>query len=269
MDRVWFTECAILFMDATLYDQLHRIEHTHWWFRARRHIVWSLVRRYIDGNPNRRLQVCELGCGTGGNLAAIADEHDVVGIECSSKALAYARQTLGSRVRFGSLPHEIDLPPASFDVVLLTDVLEHIDDDVSAARTALTLLRPGGIVVATVPAYQWLYSPHDAQHHHFRRYSKPRFRSLWAVPHCSSLLLSHYNSLLFAPAAAVRLMAKLRSPQQATSGLQVPPQLMNGLLAKVMRSEANLIGRVPIPFGLSLVSVTRKLRAPAPMLPAA
>jgi SAM-dependent methyltransferase len=167
------------------------------------------------------------------------------------------------------LPHEIDLPPASFDVVLLTDVLEHIDDDVSAARTALGLLRPGGIVVATVPAYQWLFSPHDARHHHFRRYSKPRFKALWTVPHCSSLLLSYYNSLLFVPAAVVRLIAKLRSPQHATSDLHVPPQLMNGLLANVMRSESNLIGRVPMPFGLSLVSVTRKLRSSAPMLPAA
>ena len=101
----------------------------HWWFRARRHIVWSLVRRYVDGGANRRLRVCELGCGTGGNLAAIADDHDVVGVECSPQALDYARQSLGDRVRFGSLPDDIDLPRSSFDVVLMTDVLEHIEND--------------------------------------------------------------------------------------------------------------------------------------------
>src|ERR671936_880502 len=50
-------------MDATLYDELHRMEQTNWWFRARRHIVWSLVRRYIGGPSNRRLRVCGLGCG--------------------------------------------------------------------------------------------------------------------------------------------------------------------------------------------------------------
>src|SRR6267154_1418881 len=115
-------------MEAQLYDELHRVEQSHWWFRARRHIVWSLVRRYVDDGPNRRLRVCDLGCGTGGNLAAIAEDHDVVGVECSPKALAIAQQSLGGRVRIGSLPHEIDLPLQSFDVVLMTDVLEHIED---------------------------------------------------------------------------------------------------------------------------------------------
>ena len=60
----------------------------------------------------------------------------------------------------------------SFDVVLLTDVLEHIEDDTRSAQRQFDCCEPGGIVVATVPAYQWLYSPRDAQHHHFRRYGK-------------------------------------------------------------------------------------------------
>ena len=119
-------------MDATLYDELHRVEQTHWWFRARRHIVWSLVRRYADGSASRRLRICELGCGTGGNLASIASEHEVTGVECAPEALRYARQSLGDRVRFGRLPHELELPPQSFDVVLMTDVLEHIEADAAS-----------------------------------------------------------------------------------------------------------------------------------------
>ncbi|HEX5472368.1 MAG TPA: class I SAM-dependent methyltransferase, partial [Lacipirellulaceae bacterium] len=186
-------------MDAALYDELHRVEQTHWWFQARRHIVWSLVQRYMSGTQDRRLRVCELGCGTGGNLVALADSHDVVGVECSPQALAYARQSLGNRVRYGRLPHEIDLPPESFDVVLMTDVLEHIEDDASSAIAALRLLRPGGVLVATVPAYQWLYAPRDAHHHHFRRYGKSRFAELWQRPDAQTLLLSHYNTLLFPP----------------------------------------------------------------------
>src|SRR4051812_23485373 len=98
-------------MDACLYDELHRVGQTHWWFRARRHIVWSLVRRYMPKSVERRLRVCELGCGTGGNIAPLADKHDVVGVECSPHALAYARRSLGSRVCYGKLPRHIDLPP--------------------------------------------------------------------------------------------------------------------------------------------------------------
>jgi SAM-dependent methyltransferase len=245
-------------MDVKLYDELYRVEQDHWWFRARRDIVWSLVRRYVQGADSRRLKICELGCGTGGNLAALADRHDVVGVECSSHALEYARRRLGNRVRAGSLPDNIDLPSQSFDVVLLTDVLEHIEDDGRSAQTAIRLLRPGGIVVATVPAYQWLYSPRDAHHHHFRRYSKRRFQSLWSRPDTEPLVLSYYNSLLFPPAAAVRLVSKLWSADRVAGDLRVPAGRLNALLAHIMRSESSLLGRVMLPFGLSLVAVIRK-----------
>ena len=86
-------------MEATLYDELARVEEDHWWFQARRQIVWSLVDRYVEGGTQRRLKICELGCGTGGNLTAVAWKHEVVGVECSELALAYARRKLGSRAR--------------------------------------------------------------------------------------------------------------------------------------------------------------------------
>jgi SAM-dependent methyltransferase len=251
----------VTIMDTTLYDELHRVEQTHWWFRARRHIVWSLVRRYIAGSENRRLRVCELGCGTGGNLAAISGEHDVVGVECSPHALDYARQTLGSRVRFGCLPHDIDLPPNTFDVVLMTDVLEHIEDDTASAVTALELTRSGGIVVATVPAYQWLYSPRDAHHHHFCRYGKNQFRALWDKADSQIELLSHYNTALFPLAAAARVASKLSRRRSEPGDISIPPRQMNEQLARLMQCEANLLGRIPMPFGLSLVAVVRKRTA--------
>jgi SAM-dependent methyltransferase len=245
-------------MDASLYDELHRVEQTHWWFRARRHIVWSLVQRYVEGGANRRLRVCELGCGTGGNLTAIEAEHDVVGVECSPHALEYARQSLGNRVHFGSLPHEIDLPPSSFDVVLMTDVLEHIENDAASAIAALELVRPGGIIVATVPAYQWLFSPRDAHHHHFRRYGKQQFGELWDASHACVELLSHYNTALFPAAAAVRLASKLSWHRNEPGDISIPPRSINEQLARLMKCEANLLGRVPMPFGLSLIAVVRK-----------
>ncbi|HVT30279.1 MAG TPA: class I SAM-dependent methyltransferase [Lacipirellulaceae bacterium] len=246
-------------MDAALYDELHRVEQTHWWFQARRHIVWSLVRRYVSGIPNRRLRVCELGCGTGGNLVALAERYDVVGVECSPQALAYARHTLGDRVRYGRLPHEIGLPPENFDVVLMTDVLEHIEDDAASAIAALKLLRPGGVLVATVPAYQWLYAPRDAHHHHVRRYGKRQFRSLWRRPDAQMLLLSHYNMLLFPPAAAVRILNKWLPQRDAPGDLSVPPQFVNGVLARMMRCEKHLLGRLPLPLGLSLIAAIQKI----------
>lgn len=247
-------------MEASLYEELAQAEEHHWWFQARRTIVWSLVGRYVDGGDQRRLQICELGCGTGGNLTAIAWKHEVVGIECSDVALAYARAKLGDRVKHGSLPYEVDLPESSYDVVLLTDVLEHTLDDAASAQTALSLLKPAGIVVATVPAYQWLYSPRDARHHHHRRYSKRQFRALWPSTAATIELLSHYNTLLFAPAAAMRLANKAwgRNADRPIRDLRIPSKPINRLLAETMAGERTLLGRVPMPFGLSLIAVARK-----------
>lgn len=245
-------------MNAALYEELHRVEQSHWWFRARRRIVWSLVDRFASVQTCRRLRVCELGCGTGGNLIGVSEKYDVVGVECSPHALAYAQAELGSRVIRGSLPYDVDLPLASFDVVLLTDVLEHIEDDAASAQTALSLLRPGGIVVATVPAYQWLYSPRDAHHHHFRRYGKRQFAALWPGTQAQRLLLSHYNTLLFPAAAIIRSASKLLGGRTKPGDLRIPPRVANSLFARAMSSEANLLGRVPLPFGLSLVAVMRK-----------
>ena len=255
-------------MNASLYDELYRVEQTHWWFRARRQIVWSLVGRYMGGASENRLKICELGCGTGGNLAEVADKHDVIGVECSPQAIAYAKLRLGDRVRHGHLPDNVDLPRASFDVVLLTDVLEHVEDDTASARTALKLLRPGGIVVATVPAYQWLYSPRDAQHHHFRRYSRQRFAKLWPAASADTLLLSHYNTLLFPPAAAVRLFEKLVPPRGTSGDLAATDGYVNKVLTQIMASERNLLGRLPLPCGLSLIAVARKLETAAMARPA-
>jgi SAM-dependent methyltransferase len=209
------------------------------------------------------MKICELGCGTGGNLAAVAERHDVVGVECSPLALEYARRRLGNRVIRGSLPNDISLPANSFDVVLLTDVLEHIEDDTASARMALRLLRPGGIVVATVPAYQWLYSPRDAAHHHFRRYSKSRFHDLWRGGDAKVALLSHYNTLLFPLAALVRMASRFILDRGNSGDLAIPPKFVNNLFAGIMRSEVNVLGRMALPFGLSLIAVIRRSRAMA------
>jgi len=211
----------------------------------------------MPDSADRRLRVSELGCGTGGNIAPLADKHDVVGVECSPQALAYARTKLGTRICFGKLPHEIYLPPQSFDVVLMTDVLEHIEDDSGSAEIAINLLRPGGVLIATVPAYQWLYSPRDAQHHHFRRYGKKQFAKLWPTAACKIELLSYYNTLLFPIAAAARLGSKF-SKRESSGDLTLPPKWINEHLTGIMRCELNLLGRVPMPFGLSLIAVLRK-----------
>ncbi len=245
-------------MDSDLYDQQFRVEQEHWWFRAKRHIIWTLVERYTAAPSNGKLRVCDIGCGTGANLAEVKDRYDVVGVESSPLALAYARTRLGDRVFQGDLPSNIDLPPESFDVVVLADVLEHVEDDYGSLATAHRLLRTGGLIVATVPANPWLYCEYDVRLHHVRRYNKKQFRSLIQSTGAELKLLSYFNTLLFPPAVAVRMLDKLRPKRDPMRVLELPSKTVNALLTQTMMSEAIVLGRIPLPFGLSLVAVTQK-----------
>jgi 2-polyprenyl-3-methyl-5-hydroxy-6-metoxy-1,4-benzoquinol methylase len=217
-------------MDSDLYDQQFRVEQDHWWFRAKRHIIWTLVERYSTAPPNGTLRVCDIGCGTGANLAAVKDRYNVIGVESSPLALEYARSRLGERVFRGELPSDIDLPSESFDVVVLSDVLEHVEDDRGSVATAMR----------------------------FRRYSKKQFRTLMKTTAAEIKLLSYFNTLLFSPAVAVRMLGKLMPKRDPTIVLEVPRKPFNQLLAPIMMSEAVALGRIPLPFGLSLVAVAEK-----------
>lgn len=245
-------------MDSDLYEQQWRVEQEHWWFRARRHIILTLLDGHASQPSNGRLQVCDLGCGTGGNLAAIADRYDVYGVDKAPEAVAFARQRLGDCVRVGALPDCVELESNRFDGVLITDVLEHVEDDKGSLATALRILRPGGIIVATVPANPWLYCDMDRRLHHFRRYNKGQFRELLNVEGADVRLLSHFNTLLFPAAGFLRFVSKIVKSRDAILDLEVPAGPINRILEPVLRSEAFLLDKLTLPFGLSLVAVVRK-----------
>lgn len=245
-------------MQDHLYDELWNVEQDHWWFVARRQIIDSLIGRYLPAAKSSKLEMCELGCGTGGNLVQWAGKHQVVGLDASEKALDYARHRVDVRLECGRLPDEIPFPDESFDVVLMADVLEHVEEDAAAARAALSLLRVGGILVATIPAHQWLFSPRDIQHHHFRRYSKRTLRRILDVPGTEIELLSYYNSVAFPLAVVARLWSKLPGMGSSVGDLTVPATPLNAFFTRVFASERHLLGRVPMPPGLSLITVVRK-----------
>jgi len=245
-------------MEAELFDELWQVEQRHWWFVARRRIVESMVERYAPQQASGPLRICELGCGTGGNLAYWNDQHEVFGMDSSERALEYAHRRVGARVERGALPDDVPFEPASFDVVLMTDVLEHIEDDVASAEVAISLLRKNGIFVATVPAHQWLYSPRDAHHQHFRRYAKKDFSRLFQMPGVQIEHLGFYNSLLFPPAAAVRMASKWLGREAEPGDLRVPFGWLNRTLTGIFSFERRLLGRVPMPTGLSLITAVRR-----------
>jgi SAM-dependent methyltransferase len=138
----------------------------------------------------------------------------------------------------------------------LLDVLEHVPDDLGSLRAIHRRLKPGGALLLTVPANPWMWSAHDAAHHHFRRYTKNQLKELFLRSGLEVQLLSYFNTLLYPLIAAARIAGKIIRKESADDKL--PNASVNAALNSIFGIEAWLIGRLPMPFGVSLVAVVRR-----------
>jgi SAM-dependent methyltransferase len=237
-------------MERVVYQQMAELDDRHWWYRARRKILADLIRREANLPPNAR--ILEIGCGTGHNLAMLSGFGHVDGLELDDEAAALSEKRLGRGILRSPLP-ELDGVTDDYDLIGAFDVIEHIDDDRAALDAIATKLKPGGKFIMTVPAHPWMWTAHDVANHHKRRYSK---RSLRALIQGSPLKLDrigYFNSLLFPVAVAERALSKLRGKDNGDVSL--PPKPLNAALEAVFGSERYLVGRLPLPPGLSLFAV--------------
>ena len=147
-------------------------------------------------------------------------------------------------------------PENAYDLIALLDVLEHVVDDKGSLAAILTRLKPGAALLLTVPANPWMWSAHDTAHHHHRRYRKREIATLARDAGYEIELLSPFNSLLFPPIAAARFIGRLRGDQSSDDAM--PGAAVNKALKTIFGLERGLIGRVPMPFGVSLVAVLRR-----------
>lgn len=138
----------------------------HWYFRGRAAVIRGALRRVL---PRRPLRLLEIGCGTGHVLRGLGEFGELMGIETNDALLGVARAA-GLDARKGALPDDLPVAPGWADVVLLLDLIEHLDDDAAGLRGARRALAEGGLLVVTVPAYWWLWSRHDVALGHRRRY---------------------------------------------------------------------------------------------------
>jgi SAM-dependent methyltransferase len=151
------------------------------------------------------------------------------------------------------LPGLSGVPQKHYDLIGAFDVVEHVEDDRAALASIAERLKPGGKLVLTVPAHQWMWSAHDVVNHHKRRYSKRGLRRLLEESPLKLDTIGYFNSLLFPVAIAERLSSKLRGKDDAD--LTLPPAPLNTVLERIFAAERHLVGRLPLPPGLSLFAV--------------
>lgn len=238
-------------MERVIFDRMAALDQTHWWYVARRKILSDAIERLIS--PPRDARILEIGCGTGHNFGMLGRFGRVDAIEVDDTARALASERLGRPVGSAPLPELTGIADASYDLIALLDVLEHIKDDKAALASIRTKLKPGGRIILTVPANSWMWSAHDTVHHHFRRYNRRTLGGVVSAAGLQSRFVSHFNTLLFPLAAAVRIVGKVTGREEADDAQ--PPAPLNGVFTSVFGAERHLIGRVPMPFGVSLLAV--------------
>jgi SAM-dependent methyltransferase len=238
-------------MERVVYEQMAELDDRHWWYRARREVLAALIRR--EAKPPKGAKILELGCGTGHNLAMLSGFGYVDGLELDEEARTLSEKRLGRKVMSAPLPELAGVPDRGYDLIGAFDVIEHIADDGAALDSIAEKLKPTGKFVMTVPAHQWMWSAHDVVNHHKRRYSRRSLKALIDASPMKLQKIGYFNSLLFPLAVLQRAASKLRGDEDAD--VRLPPAPLNAALEKAFAAERYLVGRLPLPPGLSLFAV--------------
>lgn len=242
-------------MEKFMYGDFDRFEDDHWWFSGRREVVSAFLETRLGAT--RGLKILDVGCGTGGMLPMLARWGQVSGFDPFTEAIEAAqRRAPEAKVWKGEVPEAL---PAdhSYDLITAFDVLEHLDDPVGAIARIKDALAPRGLFVATVPAYQFLWSHHDDVNHHRRRYTVQMLKEHLEAGGLQVEKATHFNSALFPPIAAVRLAQKALGRQhthEARSDTQPTHPLLNAALRELFAAERLIVGRAPMPFGVSIIA---------------
>ena len=251
-------------MEDTVYKEFLELEDGHWWFRGRRAIFISLLDRYLGrGRQDERL-VMDVGCGVGGMLQPLEEYGRAVGTDVTFQGLKHCSDRGFPRLvaSHGPVAPFVD---GVFDCITAFDALEHIEDDVGTLREFHRMLKPGGLIVASGPAYQFLFAQQDRNTHHFRRYSRGVFTSRAKEAGFEIVQASYINFWLFPIILPIVLMQKAvqavvpHNPDDDGSNIGIGiPNWLNEMLAGIFSSEAKVLRHVSAPAGHSLVMVARK-----------
>jgi len=238
-------------MERAVFDRMAEHDQVHWWYVARRRILADLIRREADLPDDAR--ILEIGCGTGHNFEMLGGFGRLDALEVDAEARALAGRRLGREIGDAALPGLAGVPDRTYHLIALLDVLEHVDGRPESLRSIAAKLAPGGKILVTVPAYQWMWSAHDLAHHHKLRYSKKGLRRDAEAAGLKVDRIGFFNSLLFPIAAAVRLLGKAFG--KSSSDDKLPPRPLNAIFQKIFGLERHLVGRVPMPAGVSIFAL--------------
>ncbi len=245
-------------MEPVEYQRMFDLEDRHWWFQGRLEMVRRMLTRHAPRATPGSVRLLDIGCGTGMFLQKQNPSWTTFGLDRSFQALRFTRQRgIGRLVCADSVA--LPFPNASFDVVTAFDLIEHVEGDCLLVSEVHRVLKPGGILLATVPAHPLLWSAHDRALHHKRRYRWKQFDSLFD----EKLWIKRRMTWTFAaiyPVAALVRSAKNLLPLSgsASADTHMTSSWLNAFLIRLHFLEAALVDKINLPFGLSILTIREK-----------
>jgi SAM-dependent methyltransferase len=234
---------------AAAYPELYE---RHWWWRAREEFLVSVLRRHLQSGSVQR--ILDVGCAGGLFFDRLSEFGVVHGVE-NDTSMRTGR-TDDDLIHWG--PLETFRPAHPFTVILFLDVLEHLSAPVEALRRALEFLGPGGLLVATVPAFPLLWTRHDELNHHRARYTKRSLAEVVTRAGGQVTRLDYFFHWTFPVKLGVRMVEYLNLYPKRTLVPSIPPKPLNRVLYWVSRLEQVCHAERLVPFGSSLLCIATR-----------
>lgn len=241
-------------MQTDEYRRMFELEDRYWWFVGRRRIAIGLLKRFVKNQEN--LRILDLGCGTGVISGELAFLGDVLSVDRSDVALKFCQERQLKRLLLSD-GTQLGVKTDSFDGMIALDIFEHIEDDRAAFLEAIRVLKPGGCLVLSVPAYRFLWGPHDIALMHHRRYVRHEMKNRLESAGFRVVKISYSVFLLFPIVCVVRFFEK-RKKGEPKASLAPLPNWMNSLLIGIQAIEAKLVDVFNLPWGSSIIAVAVK-----------
>ena len=242
-------------------------EDRHAWFAGRTRAIL----KYLDGalpplEAGERRKILDIGGGAGNMAHHLAHYGEVIDLDYNPRPLAVA-QLRGLEALQGA-GNELPFPDNEFDLISLLDTVEHIADEFGVFEECLRVLKPGGKMIVTVPAFMWLWSYNDEINDHERRYTVPEMRQKLEMTGYDVLRISYNNFFLFPAIAGMRFLRPydpdLESPHLTEDEevyqveMEPIPEPVNSVLHVIGWLEAEMLQRVGLPFGTSIICMAEK-----------
>lgn len=251
-------------LSETAEPSIHRIyyqvERHHWWFLGRKEILLSMIQNHFPQLKDKT--VLDIGASTGSyveafqELGAQVEAHDA-----SLQAISYLRRvSRNGNIQKKKFPDDYQTTSLlKYDLVLLLDVLEHIRDDKQAFHAAFDLVKPGGLLILTVPACMWLWGPYDVCNRHYRRYHLKQVQKLVNHEEVAVKKLSYFSTLLFPLMLMIRALENVFYKLTGKIlSFYFMPGLINKILLSIFRQELWFLRRFNLPFGSSILVILEK-----------